>query len=192
MISGHPVLLTVATCDYNPNVSGIDWFLKHVWPTVHQKYPKAEYWIAGSRMHSRLRLRWSQIPGVRALGFVSELEDLYKRCLFAVAPLRTGAGTSIKVLEACAYGRTSVLTRIAYRGFSETLPEKEAVWVADDESTMIEASLRLLKDRNAAFRSGQLAFENFAKNYSIENFRRQVKQGVEIALQQQEDVSVVS
>ena len=184
MTSGYPVLLTVATCDYNPNVSGIDWFLDQIWPDIHHIHPDAEYWIAGSRMDSRLRIRWSQIPGVRALGFISELEDLYQRCWFAVAPLRTGAGTSIKVLEACAYGRTSVLTRTAYRGFSETLPEEEAVWVADDESTMIEACLRLLKDRDATIRSGQLALDSFTENYSFDKFRQQVRQGVEIALRQ--------
>ena len=184
MTSGCPVLLTVATCDYNPNVGGINWFLRQVWPTIHQKYPKAEYWIAGSGMNSRLQTRWSRIPGVRALGFVSELEDVYERCWFGVAPLRTGAGTSIKVLEACAYGRTSVVTRIAYRGLSETLPEEEAVWVADDESTMIEACLRLLSDRDAAMQSGPRALDSFTKNYSFDKFRRQVRQGVDIALRQ--------
>lgn len=184
MTSRCPVLLTVATCDYNPNVDGVNWFLNHVWPTIHQEFPKAEYWIAGSRMNRRLKTRWSRIPGVRALGFVNKIEDLYQRCWFAVAPLRTGAGTSIKVIEACAYGRTSVLTRTAYRGFSETLPEEEAVWVTDDESTMIEACLRLLRDRDATVRSAKNAFDSFTKNYSFDQFRQQVRRGVEIARRQ--------
>jgi len=57
-------------------------------------------------------------PAVRVRGFVEDLAPLYAQADAVVAPLRAGAGTRIKVLEAFAHNVPVVATRAAAEGLA--------------------------------------------------------------------------
>jgi glycosyltransferase involved in cell wall biosynthesis len=57
-------------------------------------------------------------PAVRVRGFVEDLGPLYAQADAVVAPLRTGAGTRIKLLEAFAHNVPVVATRAAAEGLA--------------------------------------------------------------------------
>lgn len=67
---------------WQPNVYGLDWFCKSVWPLVRSRIPGARLTIAGPGLErasdGRLVIPagW-QVPGVTTLGFVDQLETLY-------------------------------------------------------------------------------------------------------------------
>lgn len=112
------LLMTVGLMAYEPNYEGIDWFLKTVWPMVRKRFPDLTYAIAGKGVPEAFRTRWEGLPGVKVLGFVEDLEALYASAIAVVTPIRSGAGTCIKVLEACVYGRRNFAAPPALRGLS--------------------------------------------------------------------------
>ncbi len=114
------IFLMVGTLSYSANSDGVDAFIRQAWPRVIARYPDAEFHIVGQGMSERQKARWSRVPGVKPIGFVQDLSKAYEGCLAAVAPIQAGGGTNIKVLEAAAYQRVCVLTRIAHRGFGDT------------------------------------------------------------------------
>ena len=111
-------LLTVGMFAYIPNLSGVDWFVSSIWPIIHNKYPQMVYGIVGKGIPKSYDMRWRSVPGVRIFGFVPKIEQMYANSKAVVVPLLTGGGTSVKTIEALAYGKKVFSTSIGARGFS--------------------------------------------------------------------------
>ena len=112
------ILMTVGLMGYVPNAEGVDWFLENIWAEVHKRWPDLTYVIAGGGASAEKMAAWSNCPNVKPLGYVENLDGLYERALAVVAPILSGAGTSIKVIEALSHGRVVFATREALRGYS--------------------------------------------------------------------------
>jgi glycosyltransferase involved in cell wall biosynthesis len=83
---------------------------------------------------------------------VPDLGTEYARARLAISPVSLGAGTKIKVVEACAYGRPVVATSHSARGFERPFAGHMAV--ADDAQDYIDACARLLSDPALADTTG--------------------------------------
>ncbi len=119
-------IFTVGVMNYEPNYRGVDSFLTNIWPQVRVKFQKLEYIIVGKGIPTELKVKWSDIAGVRMLGFVDDLEPLYTNCLATVVPIDGGGGTCIKTLESLAHGRICFSTMFGARGLlSETIKIKD-------------------------------------------------------------------
>lgn len=107
--------LTVGVLDHPPNYRGIDAFLDHHWPAIAAAYPGWEYRIGGKNCPPALARKWERIPGVRLLGWVDDLDDLYRRAHAVFAPIDSGSGSCIKVLEALLQARACLGPPFALR-----------------------------------------------------------------------------
>ena len=113
-------LLTVGYLGYAPNYEGVDRFIVESWPELHSARPELSYFVVGKDCPASLREKWALIPGVEVLGFVDDLEALYERCLMTVAPVYSGSGTCIKVIESLMRGRLCVAAPFALRGIEQS------------------------------------------------------------------------
>jgi glycosyltransferase involved in cell wall biosynthesis len=132
--TGELTLAWVGRMDWPPNRDGLDWFLRAVWPTVHARRPRVRLLLAGSGDASWLP---RDGEGVEILGRVDDPAGVYARAHAAIAPIRFGGGTKIKVIEAARFGRTVFATPNAFRG--SALPESAMPVVSDDAQAWIEA-----------------------------------------------------
>jgi glycosyltransferase involved in cell wall biosynthesis len=180
--SNSKTVLFVGMLGYLFNIQALDWFLANVWPEVHAHVPDATFRIVGSRLQEAERARWSAVPGVHAAGFVDDIATAYRDCSFVVAPIWSGGGTNIKTLEALLYGRTCILTPAAYKGFSDTLPQGEAVLVAEDATQLTTQCIALLRNPSLARKMGLRGAAAVRDQYSFERFRRVVLETAEETL----------
>lgn len=143
----------IGNWDHRPNVDGVEWFLKRVWPLVLKGFPNARFFTAGSGH----RPSFLDSEATTDLGAVRDVRALYERVTVAVAPLRYGAGLKGKVAEAYAYGRPVAGTSIAFEGYDEC----ERWSVSADSDTLLAAGICALltsKDtRERLVREGRLA-----------------------------------
>lgn len=109
-------LFTVGMQKYPPNSQGVNRFLMTIWPAFHRRYPDVEYLIGGKDAPKEMAQQWSQIPGVRYVGFIENLEMAYQHCIATVVPVESGGGTCIKTLESLAYSRACLSTVFGARG----------------------------------------------------------------------------
>src|SRR5690606_36312977 len=89
-------------------------------------------------------------------GFVADLAEVYRKAAIVVAPLRFGAGTQNKVLEAMAMGMPVVSRDIAVSGLN--IQSGEGVIKATDSRAFADACIGLLGDadrREVLGRKGQ-------------------------------------
>jgi glycosyltransferase involved in cell wall biosynthesis len=96
------------------NVHGVTWFIERVLPAVRRQVPEAELWLAGG-----IGERVPAGPGVRRLGFVDSLDEVYRRAAVVVNPQQFGTGLSIKSIEALRHGRPLVSTESGARGLED-------------------------------------------------------------------------
>jgi glycosyltransferase involved in cell wall biosynthesis len=110
-------LILTGTMSYPPNAEAAIWFVGEVLPRVRALHPKVTFTIVGRDPSERVR-RLADVPGVTVTGRVEQIEPYLARAAVAVAPLLSGGGTKLKVLEALAAGRAVVATPVAAEGIT--------------------------------------------------------------------------
>lgn len=120
------VVLLSGNLGYFPTVDGALWFAREVWPRVRQVRPEARWCLAGARPGPAVR-RLAVLPGVDVLADPPSLQPIQESATVAIAPLRSGSGTPIKVLEAMAAGIPVVATPSALSGLDDLPPSACAV-----------------------------------------------------------------
>ena len=137
-----PTLIFTATMNYGPNADGIAWFAAEVWPRVRAGAPAAELLVVGREPPPAVRALAVR-PGVTVTGEVPDVRPYFARAHLAIAPLRTGGGTRLKVVEALAAGRPVVSTTLGAEGLELG---DEVVLRADDAEAFAAGVLALLAD----------------------------------------------
>ncbi|HVE68746.1 MAG TPA: glycosyltransferase family 4 protein [Solirubrobacteraceae bacterium] len=127
---GAPLrLLFVGSLNYEPNAQGLEWFAQSVAPRVRERLD-VEIQVVGPGR------RGPELPGVSYLGRVDDVGVAYARAHAAVVPLRAGAGSRLKVVEALARGVPLVSTSIGVEGYD--LADGRHALIADDPETLAE------------------------------------------------------
>jgi glycosyltransferase involved in cell wall biosynthesis len=144
-----PNLCYVGNLRWHPNVAGLDWFCRDVWPKIRARVPEATFEIAGVGLKpdgtGKLPVpeAWN-VPGVKTVGFLEDLEPLYVRSLAMLAPVFGGSGVRVKMLEGFRAGMPVVTTPDG--AFGLPLEDGKEAFVAGDPEAFAERVERLVKD----------------------------------------------
>ena len=142
---GQFALLFVGALAYVPNRDAAAFFCAHVLPLVaRQARAPVVFRIIGGGANRSLRTIVARTPGAELLGPVEELDPWYAASRIAVAPVRAGGGTRVKILEAFSRGVPVVSTTIGAEG----LPVEHGVHLllADSAAAFAECCLRIASD----------------------------------------------
>lgn len=140
-------LVFTGVMDYEPNVDGVEWFVREILPLVRRRVPKARFTIVGSKPVPRVQAL-AAVEGVVVTGRVEDVREHLHRAAVSVAPLRIARGIQNKVLEAMAAGVPVVGTTSATQGV-ECEPGRDLL-VRDDPAQFAAEVARLLEDPRAA------------------------------------------
>lgn len=146
-------MLFLASYKYRPvNVQAALWFYHRVFPLVRSRVPEARFIIAGYGPPPELTALAAD-PGVEVTGFVDDLDRCHKEAAVFVAPILTGGGIIVKLLDALAAGTPTVATTFGNEGVG-ALPGRDLL-VADTPQEFAAAVVKLLLDREYAERLGK-------------------------------------
>ena len=138
---GPPRLLFVGSFGHPPNVEAVRVLCDTVLPAVRAREPDAVLEIVGADPPAWLRERGTD--GLVVHGFVDDLDAVYARAAVVVAPLVSGGGIKIKILEAMGRGAAVVTTPIGAEGIDENGDALVVVRSIDDFAPHV---LGLLED----------------------------------------------
>ena len=143
---GQARCLFVGTLTYQPNLEGIQWFLRRCWLRVKERLPHATLTIAGEAPEDFMR--WANgLPGVRAIGFVDSLDTVYSEADVVVAPILSGGGAIVKILEAIAFCRPVVATRFAADGYRGSLVPGAHLVACRTSNEFVDSVVRCCEDQ---------------------------------------------
>ena len=164
-------VLFVGTLDYEPNAFGLLWFLKDGWQRVRVACPEARLNVVGRNPPSAIRDHDGR-AGIVVHGRVEDLTPFYTDAHVAIAPILSGGGTRLKILETFAHARAVVATTVGCEGIPAA-PGHHLV-VADTTADFARALIDLAHDahqRNALGMNGfTLVKEHFERTTVEANF----------------------
>jgi len=157
-------LVFVGSMDWDPNEDGIMWFLREVYPRIHDAIPNASLSVVGRNPSSRLRAAAARQPGVRVTGWVPDVRPHLAQAEVVVVPLRAGGGTRIKIPEAMAMGKPVVATPVGAEG----LPfcDGREIRIAEPPDEFAHAVVELLRNPSLRNLIGTHARTQVVSQYS--------------------------
>ncbi len=134
-------MLFVGTAAYQPYERGLEWFIREVLPRVRERVA-VTFDIVGSPPTDPVH-----DPSVSYRGRVPSVVPWYESAHAVVVPVFHGSGTRLKLIEAMAFGRPVVSTRLGAEG----LPVKEGLhYLAAEDAAEFADALIDLSDRCTA------------------------------------------
>jgi glycosyltransferase involved in cell wall biosynthesis len=112
---------------------------------------------------------------------VADMSAILKKADVFVAPLRSGSGTKLKLIEAMAYGLPIVTTSLGAEGLSGSVGEHYLV--CDDADGFVESIARLLRDSDKAQSLRKAARSLFEREYAEEVVAKRLLKVCEFAVQ---------
>jgi glycosyltransferase involved in cell wall biosynthesis len=152
----------IGSLGFRPNQEAVAWIAGELWPRVLALEPEARLSIAGSSPPQWLRKR-ARGRQIEFHGAVDDAQAFLRRMAVIIAPLFSGGGMRIKVLEAMALARPVVATALGAGGI-EVTPGQDIV-IAGDVESFAGAVVSLLRDPEAAARIGEAARQTVATRY---------------------------
>ncbi|MCR5209321.1 MAG: glycosyltransferase family 4 protein [Lachnospiraceae bacterium] len=143
---------------YVINRDGLMNFIDNVLPVLKEKCPEAEVVIAGSICKT--------IPDsadYRKMGWVDDLDEIYKQARVVINPVRHGAGLNIKMVEALSQAKPIVSVQKGMRGLKGC-----GASVTDDPVKFAEEITAVIRDDRKALEMSERAVD-FMKEYEEAN-----------------------
>jgi GT2 family glycosyltransferase/glycosyltransferase involved in cell wall biosynthesis len=171
-------ILFVANFNHPPNLDAILFFCEEILPQIDpdllSMHPLS---IVGNRPPREI-LRYAKAsPSVRVFGWVPSVVPYLQKARVTVVPMRYGAGTKRKLLQALMAHTPTVTTSIGIEGFNAE--HGRHVLLADDAAGFAEATERLLTDPELWASLRDRGAEHVTRLHSREAVRRQLMEVLE-------------
>ncbi|WP_328858297.1 glycosyltransferase family 4 protein [Williamsia herbipolensis] len=134
-----PRLVFMGTRDWPPNQEAFEIALR-LWPRIAEGIEGAELYIVGAKAANAPEVTYPD--GVFDLGFVDDLQSFLSTCRALIAPVATGGGVRVKILDAASRGLPVIGTSAAIGSLGPVFDLDPF----DDEAQFVEQARRYLRD----------------------------------------------
>lgn len=155
-------MLFVGNLRHEPNRQALDYFLQRIYPAIRRALPSVRLIIAGAEGPPAF-VRTLERPGVEYLGKVDDIRSVLSRYAVFVAPILTGSGVRVKLMEAFAAGIPAVATSLGAEGLQDA--DMDLLEIADRPADFARAAVRLLQDRPYAEQLAYNARQAIARHW---------------------------
>ena len=166
-------VLFVGAMDRRPNIEAVFYFYRSILPAIRKQMPDLRFYVVGSRPLPEVYKLGTSDANISVTGFVEDLEPYYGKAHVFVAPLLTGGGILVKIIDAMASGVPVVTTSVGNEGVGAAAGTH--LLVADTPSEFADKVILLFHDERL-WRHVSSAGRDFARNrFSLENLRQSLE-----------------
>ena len=169
--SHNHILLFTGNMDYAPNVDAVGYFVQDVLPLIREKFPHVQFIIAGQRPVKKVQVLANDY--IKVTGFIEDLATVYDSASVVVAPLRFGAGTQNKVLEAMAMGVPVVCSNIGFKGLG--IQSGEGAIMQTEAKAFAQSVTDLLSSAELRKNTGQKGMQIIHSRFGWDSISKQLE-----------------
>ena len=147
----RPRIVFCGVMNYRPNIDGVLWFARDVWPIIRACRPDAQFVVVGSNPASEIQRLAFADSGIGVTGTVDDVRQYLWESAVAVAPLIVARGVQTKVFEAIGAGLPAVVTSQVLDGLPPSV--RAACRVGDAAQPFADEVLSLLEMTGAERRA---------------------------------------
>lgn len=148
--------------NWKPNIEGVNWLVKEIWPKVREENKEAQLILAGRNMPSDIISNFEL--GIEVVGEVSSSDEFLNSGGIATVPILSGSGMRVKAIEAMSKGIPVVGTSLGLTGVGAV--NNENAMIADSSKDFALAIIQLLNSEEKANKIAQSGFHHIEKNFS--------------------------
>lgn len=159
-------ILFVGNLSYFSNIEGISWYVRKVHPEVLKHCNNVRLVIAGKQPGSQIHQLASTARNIEVVGDVPSTIPLIRQADIVIAPMISGAGVKVKILEALSARRIVVTTRMGVDGTD--LLDGKHLFVVDnlDHRGFALKCLEILRQEESYQSIAQTGYEYVTRRYS--------------------------
>lgn len=176
-------LLIVGWLDYWPNKLGVKHFVENIFPLIRKLIPNIDLHIVGKTNDEQFKCMLNAVPGVRALGYVENIDKEYRDARICAVPIYHGAGTSVKFVEALSMGRAVVSTPMGVRGFDDVCKDKQDYILVQTDKAFVEEIVSLITNidrlNSIASNGYKVVSENFSQGYFFNIIKNTIRKSLQ-------------
>src|SRR5579875_2592646 len=136
------LVVFVGSMDWKPNVDGVEYFCRDIWPRVIERVPSARFRIVGRNPGAQVRKL--ECDTVTVTGTVPSVVEHFRQAAVVVVPLRIGGGTRLKIPEAMGVGKVVVSTSVGAEGLD--VHHGRDIILADDPARFADSVAELIEN----------------------------------------------
>jgi glycosyltransferase involved in cell wall biosynthesis len=149
-------LFFIGALDWSPNQEGILWFLDNCWQSILGQKPKTTLKIAGRNAPPWLTEKLRNYPNIKYEGEVEDAVVFMQENGLFIAPLLSGSGMRVKIIEGMMYQKCIITTPVGCEGIKAS--NKEHLFIAKNHEQFSEMTINLLSNKKKAIETGQKAY----------------------------------
>jgi len=149
---------------YTPNITAISWFCHNCWLSILHELPDATLYICGSDPSPSILRLASCYASVFVTGKVPSMSKELTLSTVAIAPMQSGAGMQIKILEAMSCGVPVVTTALGLGSIG--IFDDPHVVVANSAADFVASVVLLLKDSSLRSKLSTSSRDYVLRNHS--------------------------
>lgn len=169
--SQDATVLLLGSYNYQPNIRAAEYLIEYIWPLIKRRQANAKLLIAG-RSPQNIAQFDRKLADIEFTGFVKDLSTIYRRARLVCAPIFSGGGTRIKIIEASSFGIPVVATPFGARGLDYT--DGEHILLAHDAQTLSTKCLDLLQNYERCKQIGRQGRKKTIEIYSRDTIKKTV------------------
>ena len=151
--------------EYHPNRTAVQFFAREIWPALSRANPQLRWRLIGMNPEA-IRPDIQGLERVETTGPVPDAVAELARAKVVVAPLLSGSGTRLKIIEAWAAARPVVATNLGAEGLPVT--HGNEIYLADKPRDLIQFIQDLLDSADRRKRMGTAGRCLFEHGFSWE------------------------
>ncbi len=163
----NKALFHLGAMNWRPNVEAVDTILKYM-PTWLEKDSEIVFSIAGIQAAERYDHLESE--NIQVKGFVPDLQAFIQTQGILVAPIQSGSGVRIKILEMMAFGVPIITTTLGAQGIAD----QSGIHIADNHEALAEAIYTLRNDENKRAELGKHAKSIVTLHHNSESISKDI------------------
>lgn len=153
-------IMFVGTMTWEPNNSGILWFMDNVYRKILESNQKVELYIVGKNPSNQVIELAKTLENVTVTGYVDSVDPYYEMCDLMVVPLFVGSGQRIKIIEAFSRKMPVVSTTIGAEGL--VYQDGQSIFIANQPEEFVNAI-----EKCKEFEIRRTIADNARKNYDL-------------------------
>lgn len=169
--AASPEVYHLGAMDWAPNIAGMEWFLKEVWPLIPAQHRPKTTIVSRTQpkqfdaLLDGIEWQTKRVP-----------EEWFAQQGVLIAPLLSGSGMRIKLLEAMARGKAILTTTIGAEGLGAI--HGEHLHLADEPSEFAAALQELVQNSSYRTSLGEKARELALQGFSDTSYLAQISKNL--------------
>lgn len=168
-------LLFLGTMTWEPNRSGLLWFMQNVIPELEKQNFQYSLDIVGKNPSDEIVQLADKNEHINVAGYVESTEEYFEKCDVMIVPLFVGSGQRVKIIESFSRGFPVISTTVGAEGLQYI--DGESILIADDETQFVKA-INKMREEECYKEIAQQSRKIYENIYSCSSIQKKILESI--------------